>query len=148
MTKLLLVAVLIWAAPAMAQDHTAVVAMVKADVVARGIDISGPCGAFQITGRVAWLLRHEGWGLLHKNPGNNGCSTNGGRYAVDFLVHYPSGQGVDMLINSETENIPAWQLFPLPPNPDLTLWRSPFQMDPDVPVPPAPQRFRIIGTSL
>jgi hypothetical protein len=147
MKKLLLAALLIWAAPVTAQqDHTDIVAMVKADLVARGVDISGPCGAFQITGRVGWILRHEGWGLLHKNPGNNGCSINGDRYAVDFLVHNPSGQGVDMLINAETENIPAWQLFPLPQNPDLTLWRPPFAMDPDA--PPAPQGLRFVDPSL
>jgi len=147
MKKLLVLGALVmWAGPLMAQDRTAVVAAVKADLVARGIDISGPCGAFQITGRVAWLLRDEGWGLLHKNPGNNGCSTNGDRYAVDFLVHNPSGQGVDMLINAETENIPAWQLFPLPENPDLTLWRAPFSLDPDP--PPAPQGLRFVDPSL
>ena len=107
MKKLLLIAgLLMSAAPTMAQDHTDVVARVKADLVARGVNISGPCGAFQITGRVAWLLKDEGWGLLSKNPAQNGCSTNGDRYAVDFLVHKPSGQGVDMLVNSETQNIP------------------------------------------
>src|SRR6185436_18169417 len=65
MKKLLLVgALLLSAAPVTAQDHTDVVQAVKADLVARGVNISGPCGAFQITGRVAWILRNEGWGLL------------------------------------------------------------------------------------
>jgi hypothetical protein len=144
-TRLLAAVLLMWAVPAIAQDHTALVAAVKADVVARGIDISGPCGAFQITGRVGYLLRNEGWGLLHKSSGQNGCSINGDRYAVDFLVHNPSGQGVDLLINSETENIPAWQLFPLPTVPDLTTWRAPFAMDFDPIPPPPPARVWIVS---
>src|SRR5215218_3497167 len=114
MKKLLVVAgLLLSAAPATAQDHTALVAAVKADLVARGVNISGPCGAFQITGRVAWLLKDEGWGLFTKNPAQNGCTVNGARYAVDVLIQKPTAQAVDMLVNSETQNIPAWQKFPL-----------------------------------
>jgi hypothetical protein len=87
--------------------------------------------AFQITGRVAWILRNEGWGLLGgKSASQNGCTVGGERYAIDFLVQKPSGQGVDMLVNAENQNTPAWQLFPLSPNPDLSKWRAPFPMDP------------------
>jgi hypothetical protein len=138
MRKVILVGtLLLCAAPVLAQDHTDLVRAVKADLVARGVNIAGPCGAFQITGRVAYLLRDEGWGLLAKSPAQNGCTINGARYAVDVVVRRPSGQGVDMLINAETQNIPAWQLFPLPAVPDFTQWRAPFQMDP---TPPSSQR--------
>ena len=93
MKKLLLVgALMMSAAPATAQDHTDIVRSVKADLVARGVDISGPCGAFQITGRVAYILRDEGWGLLHKNSAQNGCNINGDRYAVDFLCRRRAGK--------------------------------------------------------
>ena len=131
-----------WTAPPTARttkrSRRIFVRSLKADLVARGVDISGPCGAFQITGRVGYLLRDEGWGLLAKSPGQNGCSINGDRYAVDFLLHNPSRQGVDLLVNSETQNIPAWQLTPQPAYPDLTLWRAPFQMDVVPPPPPPP----------
>ena len=120
---------------AFAQDHTATVSAVKADLVARGVSIAGPCGAFAITGRTAWALRGEGWGLIAKNPGQNGCSTNGERYAVDALANRITGQWVDLLINSETENVPAWQLHEGTPD---SFWRAPFEMETPIPVPPTP----------
>ena len=144
MKKLLIVGgLLLCAAPVMAQDHTDVVRAVKADLVARGVNILGPCGAFQITGRVAWILRNEGWGLLGgKSAAQNGCTVGGERYAIDFLVQKPSGQGVDMLVNAGNQNTPAWQLFPLSPNPDLSKWRAPFPLDPLPPPPPPPRKVK------
>lgn len=113
-------------------DHTADVAAVKADLESRGVNLLGACGAFEITSRVAWLLRAEGWGLIFKNPGQNGCSyPTRERYAVDAIM-LPGGQVVDMLINSETENTPAWQLKDIT---DRSLWRQPFERDAGVPVP-------------
>ncbi len=137
--RLLLVLLLV-ASPVAAQDHTDVVAAVKANLVAQGVDLSGPCGAFQITGRVAFLLRGENWGLVAKTAGQNGCTVQGhGRYAVDAVM-LPDGTVVDMLINAETENIPAWQSTgPQPPS----NWRAPFSLDPEI--PPPPQNFRIIS---
>ncbi|HKT80857.1 MAG TPA: hypothetical protein VJP86_11600 [Vicinamibacterales bacterium] len=115
-------------------------ASVKADLVARGVDLSGPCGAFQITGRVAYLLRGEGWGLVFKNPSQNGCTVAGHeRYAVDAIMK-PDGTTIDMLINSETENIPGWQLVGSAPT---SSWRAPFQLDADV--PSTPRNFRVIS---
>jgi hypothetical protein len=137
--RLLLVLLLI-ASPVSAQDHTDIVAAVKANLVAHGVDLSGPCGAFQITGRVAFFLVGENWGLIAKTPGQNGCSVQGhGRYSVDAVM-LPDGTVVDMLINSETENIPAWQhAGPQPPS----NWRAPFTLDPEIPGPP--KNFRIIS---
>lgn len=113
-------------------DHTADVAAVKADLESRGVNLLGACGAFEITSRVAWLLRSEGWGLIFKNPGQNGCSyPTRERYAVDAIM-LSGGQVVDMLINSETENTPAWQLKDIT---DPSLWRQPFERDAGVPVP-------------
>ncbi len=122
---------------ASAQDHTATVSDVKAALVARGVNLAGPCGAFQMTGRVAFILRNDGWGLIAKNPGNNGCDVSGqGRFAVDALANRITGQWVDLLINSETENIPAWQLHEGTPD---SFWRAPFEMDgPAPPLPPTP----------
>ena len=129
-------------------DWTHVVSDVKARLVTSGKDLSGPCGAFQITGRVAWILRDQGIGLIHKNPGQNGCSADFGRYAVDALM-VKDGRGWDILVNAETENKPAWNALANPVDPEL--WRAPFDMDagqlvpdppphpqPPVPLPPTP----------
>jgi hypothetical protein len=112
------------------RDNTDVVAKVKNDLAARGMDFTGPCGAFSITRRVAWALREEGAGLLQKTSGNNceGC-------AVD-VVFYRDGTWVDCLVNSETENRPAWQVGQDKLDPGR--WIAPTQMDPDVPPNPAP----------
>lgn len=94
---------LLFTLPATAQDHRDVVVRVKAELVARNIDITGPCGAFKITKRVAWVLRAEQAGLLDK-PGGNQCEG----FATD-VVAYPSGQIFDILSDGGTENGPAWQ---------------------------------------
>lgn len=107
-------------------DHVEIVAAVKDELLARGVDLAGPCGAFQITSRVAWRVRDEGWGLIAKNPGQNGCTVDSGRYAVDALMMKADGAVVDLLINSETENRPGWQL--VGPS-DPGLWRAPFNPD-------------------
>lgn len=86
------------------RDNSDVVARVKADLEARGVNLSGPCGAFEITRRVAWALRDQGAGLLRKPTGNN-CMG----YSVDVIM-FTDGTWVDCLINAETENRPAWQI--------------------------------------
>ena len=113
-----------------AQDQTPVVTAVKVQLETAGVDLAGPCGAFAITGRVAWILRAEGWGLITKTPGQNGCSVAGrDRYAIDALAKQDGSQWVDLLINSETDNTPAWQVStggPGQPNP--SLWAAPFDL--------------------
>ena len=93
------------AAPALAQHtaHPDVVAAVKASLQAASIDLSGPCGAFQITKRVVWLLRSEGTGLLSK-PGGNNCEG----YSVDFVTYF-DGSGVDILGDAGNANVPVWE---------------------------------------
>lgn len=101
--------VLLWPAVVRAQDHAGTVAEVKAELVARGVNLLGPCGAFEITKRVAWRLRNLGYGIFSKEPGQNSCLHEPqGRFAVDVVI-LPNGQSFDILINSETENTPAWQ---------------------------------------
>lgn len=78
------------------------VAQIKAQLEAKGMDLSGPCGAFQITKRVAWALRAQGAGLLSKPSGNN-CEG----YAVD-IVMFPDGTGVDCLSDGGGSNGPTW----------------------------------------
>jgi hypothetical protein len=105
MTRILLTVVwgTLLAAPAIAQDHTDVVANAKAALVATGVNLSGACGAFAITKVVAWQLRGEGAGLLDK-PGGNNCDG----YATDIIA-FPSGRIVDILVSGGDVNGPSWQ---------------------------------------
>jgi hypothetical protein len=105
-------------------DHVDVVARIKGELVAAGVDLSGPCGAFQIVKRVAWELRQDGYGLVAKTPSQNNCQG----YGVD-VVMFQNGDCWDILINSETENIPAWNKVSMPPSP--SAWRAP--IDPGLP---------------
>lgn len=93
---------LLWASPVFAQAHADVVASVKATLTAQHVDLSGPCGAFAITSRVAWRLKGEGAGLLIKPAGNN-CQG----YAVDEIA-YPDGRLFDILVDSGGANGPSW----------------------------------------
>jgi hypothetical protein len=78
------------------------VAAVKAQLQARGVDLTGACGAFAITKRVAWGLRATGAGLLSKPAGNN-CDG----FAVD-IVAFPTGLIVDILGDAGNGNTPSW----------------------------------------
>lgn len=112
-----------------ATDHTAVVAVVKQVLEDRGVDLSGPEGAFEITKRVAWMLRDDGAGLLAKSAGNNAHG-----FAVDIIA-YQTGGYVDCLIDAGGVNTPAWQMHSDLVDP--SRWRP--ASDPgDVPAPPAP----------
>lgn len=114
-------------------DHRGTVLTVKNYLQTQGIETSGPCGAFQITKRVAWTLRFEGIGLLDKPNGNN-CQG----YAVDALT-YKDGEHYDILIASGEENIPAWNR--IDGNVELSRWRAPFDPNvssPELPQPPQP----------
>ena len=121
------------------------IASIKADLVARGVNLTGPCGAFEITKRVAWALRGEGIGLVAKNAAQNGCDANGVRYAIDALM-LRDGQTWDILVNGGGEerngvpipgtgNGPAWQVTGAAPR---DSWRAPFPVDIPVPDPPKP----------
>lgn len=90
-------------APRMMPEY---VAAVKAQCEAAGIDLTGPCGAFQITKRVAWGLRGAGIGLVSK-PGGNNCDG----YSVDFLC-WQNGDGVDILFDAGNANAPQWAARP------------------------------------
>lgn len=106
-----------------------VVEAIKSQLVARGVDLTGPCGAFEITSRVAWEMRGEGWGLHAKESGNQ-CQG----YSVDVLLH-PSGQYVDLLVDAGGANGPSWQIHT---GGDVLQWRAPFEVDPSGPVPAPP----------
>jgi hypothetical protein len=114
----------------MGVDHTDIVAAVKAELERRGVNLSGPCGAFAITKRVAWALRGEGAGLLSKPAGNN-CEG----YSVDYIV-YPDGSSADILTDAGGANSPSWGSNP--PDTDF-IGRYRPAVDPgDSPPPPPP----------
>lgn len=117
---LLLSLLLAGTAAAQHPDHTAVVAQVKADLVARGFDLSSPgdtkpCNVFAITRRVAWILKDEGIGYVKK--GGNNCEG----HSVDALM-YRDGTVIDTLISSGEANTPAWNNVGTRP---LTDWEAP-----------------------
>lgn len=116
------------AASAFAQSHADVVQTVKTTLTNQHVDLSGSCGAFDITKHVAWLLKGEGAGLLVKTSGNN-CEG----YATDIIA-YPDGRIFDILIDGGASNGPSW-------NPDGTVDPSRYHVaiDPgDAPGPPQP----------
>lgn len=102
---------------------------IKKQLEVMGVDLSGPCGAFLITERVAWALRATGSGLLDKPSGNN-CDG----FAVDQLC-YPDGRIRDILGDAGGASTPQW------PDGDLEIvdasrYRAPHNPDAPVADPP------------
>lgn len=114
-------------------SHDDVVQGIKDGLVAAGVDLSGPCGAFEITKRAAWAFKVEGAGLLAKPNGNN-CQG----YSTDYVVYKTadgiSMDGYDILRDAGGANIPQWSGPETGMDPDL--WRAP--IDPGDVVPGAP----------
>lgn len=103
-------------------EGAALVACVKEDLVRRGFNLSGTCGAFEITLRVAWALRDRGAGL----EVYSGTSCNG--YSHDIVFFSPSAESADILIGAGSTNTPAWQYHG--PEPSLLgNWRAPWNPD-------------------
>lgn len=106
-----------------------IVQQVKSQLESQGKDLSGPCGAFAITKRVAWILRSTGAGLLSKPSGNN-CDG----YAVDIIC-YPNGFIRDILGDGGGANDPHW------PDPDEVVDPSRYRpaIDPGDAITPIPE---------
>lgn len=118
----LLLALVFVASPLFAQQS--VVVQVKADLLARGFNLSGECGAFEVVKRVAWNLRGQGFGLVAKSGGSN-CQG----YSTDLIQS--ASQWVDILGDAGGQNEPQWS-----PHSDVTpsMWRP--AIDPgDTPTP-------------
>lgn len=132
-------------------ELAAVVASVKVDLVKRGVNLNGACGAFAITCRVAWILRSQGYKFLRKTAGNRAIPQPGGGcltgdessapgYATDYLIAANEGfVGYDILGDGGGANDPQWN----GPENDPTMvarnmanWAEPFDPgDGTVPVP-------------
>jgi hypothetical protein len=65
-------------------------------------------GAFEVTKRVAWLLRGSGGGLLIKNGGENIVSWKGRSFSAGRIC-YPDGKIWKVLSDIPTTNGPSWQ---------------------------------------
>ena len=65
-------------------------------------------GAFEVTKRVAWLLRGQGAGLLIKNGGENIVSWKGLSFSAARIC-YPDGHIYKLLSDVPTTNGPSWQ---------------------------------------
>ena len=65
-------------------------------------------GAFEVTKRVAWLLRGQGAGLLIKNGGENIVQWMGYSFAAARIC-YPDGHIYKLLTDVPTTNGPSWQ---------------------------------------
>jgi hypothetical protein len=65
-------------------------------------------GAFEVTKRVAWLLRGGGAGLLLKPGGENITTWKGQSFSAGRIV-YPNGHLFKLLSDIPTTNGPSWQ---------------------------------------
>ena len=65
-------------------------------------------GAFEVTKRVAWLLRGQGAGLLIKNGGENIVPWKGYSFSAARIC-YPDGHIYKLLTDVPTTNGPSWQ---------------------------------------
>ncbi len=65
-------------------------------------------GAFEITKRIAWLLRGSGGGLLIKNGGENIVSWKGYSFAAARIC-FPDGHIYKVLTDVPSTNGPSWQ---------------------------------------
>lgn len=99
-------------------NNSGTVIQAKADLIAAGIDISGPCGAFQIVKLVAWRLTsaEPAIGLVTKDGGNN-CDG----YSTDNVM-YNDGSVFDILGDGGGANSPQWNANGTLPS---TRWSPP-----------------------
>ena len=82
-------------------------------------------GAFEITKRVAWLLRGHGVGLLEKCCGENIVGWRGENFAAARVV-YPNGHLFKLLSDVPTTNGPQWADEGIDPG-LIPRWRAPMQ---------------------
>jgi hypothetical protein len=123
-------------------NHLETVRRIKNEVIAAGIVLEhgpGECGRFEVTKRVAFALKDEGFGLIAKFGGQNKCAegslgiTEDG-FAVDAIMDR-DGVVIDLLgAGVDGPNTAQWFVQPHLTNPNL--WREPFPVvDGAIPVP-------------
>lgn len=91
-------------------NHFAEVAQAKSDLITEGVDITGPCGAFQIVRRACQYIgaSEPSVGVLQKpSPTVNNCILAGTGYAADIIC-YNDGLIYDVLNNGGGSNDVQW----------------------------------------
>src|SRR3990167_7411815 len=112
----------------------ALVAQIKAELVANGQTFTTNEDAFEITRRVAWALREQGAMLIGKRANQNGAVFQGRKYSHDALAFLTGW--IDLLANAgppKNENRPVWQATGTDPTAALYC-----PMDPDAAPSPVP----------
>ena len=115
----------------------ALVAQIKAELVANGQTFTTNEDAFEITRRVAWALREQGAMLIGKRANQNGAVFQGRKYSHDALAFLTGW--IDLLERAgppDNLNRPVWNATGTDPTAALY---SP--IDPNTapaPVPPVP----------
>lgn len=135
--------------------QASLVAQVKDALILQGQTFTTNCDAFEITRRVAWLLRAEGAQLVGKTDAQNGCVFGTRKYSHDVIA-FPTGWR-DILHSAgppANVNEPAWDLTGT--SPDAPLY-APFEsggvvvppvVPPVVVVPPVPDLQALILAEL
>lgn len=136
-------------------DQSPLVARIKEQVLAEGVDITTPCGGFEIVKRVAWELRGQGAGVLAKLAGSHpdgdnvdmpyGCWKDNALYAYDVVI-FPNGEHYDCLTGydekKKTGLDPIWRLVTKEGTSEPYLrpdtYRPAIEPHPTVVEPPAP----------
>lgn len=103
--KRLLLLFLLFASPAVAQPS--LLRDVAAERAKYGPSMS-PAQVAAMLNQVAWNHRNEGWGLLRKGAGNS-CPLRDTFISCDILVHGPTIQHFDVLVDSENAARPDWR---------------------------------------
>lgn len=68
-----------------------------------------PTQVAEMLNGVAWAHRAEGWGMLRKGSGNS-CPLRDTFISCDILIHSPTIQHFDVLIDAEGRAEPTWNL--------------------------------------
>jgi hypothetical protein len=120
-----------WAQPA---PQLETIQTIRETLQAQGVDLTGSCGAFAITHRVAWAVRAQGLGLVAKPYGEQ-CRG----YKTDGLAFLHAGQlgVIDILVDAGGQNEPSW-IVDFPTQNLAIRWAAPFDPGDPTPSPPAP----------
>jgi hypothetical protein len=92
-----------WQSCGSTPGHEVVACVVAAIAPAKTVE-----GAFEVTKRVAWLLRGSGGGLLIKNGGENIVSWKGYSFSAARIC-FPDGHIYKLLTDVPSTNGPSWQ---------------------------------------
>jgi hypothetical protein len=106
-TLITLLTLSLWALPALAQ--TSLLPTLERIRPEYPNPWTSPAQVGEYLNRVAWEHRAEGWGLLRKTGGTRCPAPQGVEVACDILIHQPTQQHFDVLIDGSVTGTPTWQ---------------------------------------